>query len=152
SVFAFDNYFTGSLTDSIEGMRYTPALPRYVTTPALSTTVPVNGSTVLNISAVTGGDAASPSQEGFLLLYRDAAAKTESSVMDGHPHGRPRPGRSERRRGCGRGPGGYAPRPPPPATVGGKNTARARVTSSAIRDCSVSSCSSEAVARPRATI
>ena len=30
SVYAFDNYFTGNLTDSIEGMRFTPGAPRYV--------------------------------------------------------------------------------------------------------------------------
>jgi len=81
SVYSFDNYFTGNLTDAIEGMRYTPSSPRYVATPGPSTTVPVNGSLTLNITT-TGGAGASPSQTGFLLLYRDAAANQESSVID----------------------------------------------------------------------
>jgi hypothetical protein len=36
----------------------------------------------LTITAIAGGDAASPSQTGFLLLYRDADAKRESALID----------------------------------------------------------------------
>jgi len=81
SVYSFDNYFTGNLTDAIEGMRYTPASPRYVGSPALSTSVPVNGSVSLSLNA-TGNAAVSPSQTGFLLLYRDTDAKHESSMIE----------------------------------------------------------------------
>jgi subtilisin family serine protease len=82
SVYAFDNYFTGELTDAVEGMRYTPSLPRFVASALPATGVPVNGTSELTITAIAGGDAASPSQTGFLLLYRDADAKRESALID----------------------------------------------------------------------
>jgi subtilisin family serine protease len=80
SVFAFDNYFTGDLTDAIEGMTYTLALPRF-TTFASSTMVPVGGTSVLTVQEADGGDAASPSQTGLLLLYRDGAQKKEADLI-----------------------------------------------------------------------
>jgi subtilisin family serine protease len=81
SVFAFDNYFTGSLTDSIVDMTYTPGTPRF-SADAISVSVPVNTVGALPIHAVPGGDVASPSQTGFLLLYRDADAKKESAEIE----------------------------------------------------------------------
>jgi subtilisin family serine protease len=72
SVEAYDNYFTGALTDSIGTMTHTLATPRFTGT-GLPAVIPANGKAKLSIASVTGGDVASPSQTGFLLLYRDAS-------------------------------------------------------------------------------
>jgi hypothetical protein len=79
SVYAFDNYFTGNLTDAIEGMTYTAATPRFTAAPQL--TVPVGGTQALAVSEVPGGDAASPSQRGLLLLFRDARPNKEAAAL-----------------------------------------------------------------------
>src|SRR6266436_2595703 len=71
SVFAFDNYFTGALTDSIEGMTATLDTPRFVGSGIPASGVPAGGSSSLTINAIPGGDVASPSQSGLLLMYRD---------------------------------------------------------------------------------
>src|SRR5207248_9086239 len=81
SVFAFDNYFTGNLTDAIMNMTYTPSTPRFTATGVPATGVPVGGTSTLKIQAVNGGDAASPSQTGILLLYRDAKPKHETDAI-----------------------------------------------------------------------
>ncbi len=73
SVFAIDNYFTGNVTDSIENMTFSLNQPRFIGSGIPSTGVPVNGKAVLTVNSVPGGDTASPSQAGLLLLYRDAA-------------------------------------------------------------------------------
>jgi subtilisin family serine protease len=75
SIFAFDNYFTGNLTDSITDMTFSFAQPRFTATGIPATGVPVGGRSVLTVSAVPGGDTASPSQKGVLLLSRDAARR-----------------------------------------------------------------------------
>jgi subtilisin family serine protease len=80
SVFAFDNYFTGNLTDSIENMTFTLATPRFTASGVPATGVPVGGSSILTVTAVAGGDAASPSQKGLLLLYRDAAKREAQTI------------------------------------------------------------------------
>jgi subtilisin family serine protease len=72
SVYAFDNYFTGELTDAIEGMTFTTGTPRFTGSGIPATGVPAGGSSTLNVQSVAGGSAASPSQTGLLLLYRDA--------------------------------------------------------------------------------
>lgn len=79
SVYACDNYFTGNCTDAIQGMTYTAGAPRYYTD-SVSPVVPSGGSTVLNIYALAGGDIASPSQTGLLLMYRDAQ-NTEADAI-----------------------------------------------------------------------
>jgi subtilisin family serine protease len=81
SVFAFDNYFTGNLTDAIEGMTYTPSTPRFVTSGVPTGGVPVGGTSTLTIQMVPGGDAASPSQRGILLMYRDGTSKHEADTI-----------------------------------------------------------------------
>jgi hypothetical protein len=43
--------------------------------------VPVGAKGGLNVSAVPGGAAASPSQTGLLLLYRDSKPKAEAEVI-----------------------------------------------------------------------
>ncbi len=75
SIYAFDNYFTGNQTDAILNMTYTLAQPRFIATGIPAGGVPVGGSSVLTVSAVAGGDTASPSQKGVLLLSRDAARR-----------------------------------------------------------------------------
>ncbi len=80
SVYAYDNYFTGNNTDAIEGMTYTAGAPRYYAD-NIAPVVPKGGSTTLNISALPGGDTASPSQTGLLLMYRDASQKHEADVI-----------------------------------------------------------------------
>lgn len=80
SVYAFDNYFTGNLTDAIEGMTYTAGVPRYVASnPA--PVVPVGGSYKLSVNAVLGGEVASPSEQGLLLMYRDARQQHEADAI-----------------------------------------------------------------------
>jgi subtilisin family serine protease len=72
SVYAFDNYFTGALTDAIEGMSHTLSKPRYVLTGGDFLVVPAGGSTTITVAPGTG-TAADSSQTGILLMYRDAA-------------------------------------------------------------------------------
>jgi subtilisin family serine protease len=75
SVEAFDNYFTGQLTDSIGRMTHTLATPKFTGT-GLPAVIPARDDAKLNIASVAGGDVASPSQTGFLLMYRDASDVT----------------------------------------------------------------------------
>ena len=79
SVFAFDNYFTGNLTDAIENMTFSFARPRFVAS-AVPASVPVDGSASFTVSTVAGGDAASPSQQGLLLMYRDGQKSEAQGV------------------------------------------------------------------------
>jgi hypothetical protein len=83
SVFAFDNYFTGFLTDAIEGMTYTPSTPKFVGSGIPTSGVPAGGSSTLTIQSVAGGDTASPSQTGLLLLYRDAKSSGNQALSEG---------------------------------------------------------------------
>jgi len=85
SVYAFDNYFTGNLTDAIVGLTYTPSTPRFAVSDIPATGVPVGGSSTLTIQAVPGGDVASPSQTGILLMYRDAETTHEADAIDVKP-------------------------------------------------------------------
>ncbi len=85
SVFAFDNYFTGNLTDSITGMTFTLGTPRFAASGVPAGGVPVGGSSTLTINAVAGGDVASPSQTGLLLLYRDAKPNREADAITVRP-------------------------------------------------------------------
>ena len=80
AVGAFDNYFTGALTDSIVGMTYTPNAPRFTGTGVPGTGVPAGGSSTLNITHNPANDALSPSQTGLLLWYRDAKGNEASPI------------------------------------------------------------------------
>ncbi|MBX3694353.1 MAG: S8 family serine peptidase [Steroidobacteraceae bacterium] len=81
SAYAFDNYFTGNLTDYIEGKVYTPALPRFdVSLPPPAGINPLS-LTTLTVTAPAGGAAASPSQEGLLFFYRDGNAGLEADAI-----------------------------------------------------------------------
>jgi subtilisin family serine protease len=75
TIYAFDNYFTGNLTDVIGPMTFTLGTPRFATdggTGLVSFFVPMGASGFIPVTAVAGGDTASPSQSGILLMYRDA--------------------------------------------------------------------------------
>lgn len=79
SIYAFDNYFTGNLTDSVVGMSYTLGTPKFAPS-TFASSVPASGSATLGVSSVPGGDLASPSQTGLLLMYRDAEGSTKKDV------------------------------------------------------------------------
>ncbi len=81
SVLAVDNYFTGAVTDAVVGMTYTLNTPRYVGSGIPTTGVPAGGSSTLTINSVAGGAAASPSQNGLLLWYRDALPDHEKDSV-----------------------------------------------------------------------
>jgi subtilisin family serine protease len=78
SVYAFDNYFTGNLTDYVENMTYTPGTPRYTATDVV---VPAGGSSPLSVQPVAGGATASPSQSGLLLFYSDGRRNNEAQTI-----------------------------------------------------------------------
>ncbi len=81
SVLAFDNYFTGNLTDSIDGRIFTLSVPKYdVTAPPAAGVDPLSVAT-LTVMAVPGGDVASPSQDGLLFFYRSANKGLEADVV-----------------------------------------------------------------------
>jgi subtilisin family serine protease len=78
AVYAFDNYFTGNLTDSFGTMTYTPTTPRFVATDLPAAGVAPRSAVRIGTAAVAGGDVASPSQLGLLLMYRlDAGREAE---------------------------------------------------------------------------
>jgi len=78
-VYAFDNYFTGNLTDFIEGMSHTLSKPRYVLTGGDFITVPAGGSTTITV-APGSGTAADSSQTGILLMYRDVPGQEWQTI------------------------------------------------------------------------
>ncbi len=80
SVYAFDNYFTGLLTDSIEGMTFTPATPKYGPLGSVEGIAPLSVAR-FQVTRVPGGAAASPSQSGILALYRSQAPGFEADIL-----------------------------------------------------------------------
>ncbi len=71
SVYALDNYFTGNVTDAIEGMTHTLGAPRYALAGGVTGGAVGARSTVrVATAAAVGSAAASPSQTGFLMLFR----------------------------------------------------------------------------------
>jgi hypothetical protein len=75
---AYDNYFSGLITDAIEGMRYTVGMPRFgVTGPPLGS-VPARGNATRGVTTATLPNAQS-SELGLLLMYRrDAGREAEA--------------------------------------------------------------------------
>ena len=80
SVFAYDNYFTGTTTDAILDMSFTPSKPRYAVAGNSSGVVRALRLGRVDTLAVAGGAAASPSQTGFLVTMRRNAGK-EAEVL-----------------------------------------------------------------------
>ncbi|NJO13273.1 MAG: S8 family serine peptidase, partial [Gammaproteobacteria bacterium] len=69
SVYAFDNYFTGALTDAVEGMLFTPGNARYgVTGDPFGTVNPLSLGSV-QVTTATVPDA-NTTESGLLLMYR----------------------------------------------------------------------------------
>lgn len=79
SVRGLDWYFANEVRDSIGAMTFTVGTPRY--TAAETVEVPALRTAKLTVREVAGGDAASPSQTGLLLLWRDGKAGREASVI-----------------------------------------------------------------------
>lgn len=88
-VLAYDNYFTGDLWDCspFNGgacgdavHTYQTGLPKYNAVTS-SFQIRTRGSYTLSFSRPSGGAAASPSQQGFLFMYRDAEVGKESSSV-----------------------------------------------------------------------
>lgn len=81
TVYAYDNYFSGLVSDVIEDMVYTPGFPRFFVPDAPANGVPAGRHSVLTVEHIPEGDAASPSQTGLLLMYRDAPANREAEAV-----------------------------------------------------------------------
>jgi minor extracellular serine protease Vpr len=81
SVLAVDDYFTGNVTDRIDNMVFTAGVPKFFASGVPDTGVPAHRSSLLTISRVAGGDTASPSQTGMLLLYRDGETGHEADTI-----------------------------------------------------------------------
>jgi hypothetical protein len=86
SVLAVDDYFTNHVTDEIDNMVFTAGVPKFFGSGLPATGVPARGSSVLTVSKINGGDQASPSQTGLLLLYRDAAPGQEADTLEVNGH------------------------------------------------------------------
>ncbi len=90
SMYAFDNYFTGAATDAIEGMTVALGMPRFQLREKLDvvpSTFVVPADTKLDLWVTSTGVTAaqSPSDMGFLFLYRDAPSSdsTDASRYEG---------------------------------------------------------------------
>jgi subtilisin family serine protease len=81
SVVGTDNYFTGNPTDSIEEMIFTAGQPRFVWSDLPESGVPAGGVSRLQVAPSAGGEKASPSQSGLLLMYRDAQPGREADAI-----------------------------------------------------------------------
>ncbi len=79
-VVGVDNYFTGAITDTIGSMSYQLSAPKFAAT-ATGLGVPVGVAGALPVSTVPGGATASPSQSGFLLMWRDGLPGREASLV-----------------------------------------------------------------------
>jgi subtilisin family serine protease len=79
-VFAFDNYFTGALTDVSDPVTVTLGAPRFFADEEFFS-IPVGGAKALTVNRNAAGDAASPSQSGLLLMYYDGKTGAEASAI-----------------------------------------------------------------------
>jgi hypothetical protein len=78
-VFAFDNYFSGNLTDAIEGMRFTPGSERFGVVGDPFGTVAAKTSATLGVTTATVPDTVS-SELGLLTMFRRNAG-TEANAL-----------------------------------------------------------------------
>jgi hypothetical protein len=79
ALLAFDNYFTGNLTDQIGPMRYELDMPQ-VFPDQPDVLVPAGGSTTISVVPNNAYNGNSPSQTGLLLMYKDGRAGKESDT------------------------------------------------------------------------
>jgi minor extracellular serine protease Vpr len=70
TVLAYDNYFTGQISDAIGPMTFTPNKPKFAVQGQSTVNVPKNTLVQIQSKIVAGGQAASPSQTGLLFLHR----------------------------------------------------------------------------------
>ena len=80
NVLAFDNYYTGNLTDFIAGMKYELDMPTVFAVPA-SFSVPAGSSTLVTVFPTSPYNGNSPSQKGLLVLYTNAKTGQEASLI-----------------------------------------------------------------------
>lgn len=80
SVLAFDNYFTGNLTDEIGPMRYELDNPKFFAS-APQLVVPNGGTSPLTLFATAGYNGNSPSQTGLLFMYTDGKTGQEAATV-----------------------------------------------------------------------
>lgn len=80
SVYAFDNYFTGALTDAVEDMTYTLGTP-LGTVDIATGAVPAGGRATVKVQLSPAGATASPSQIGLLIFHRDNKVYQESTAL-----------------------------------------------------------------------
>ena len=78
-VFAFDNYFSGQLTDEITGMRFTPGIPRFGVVGLPFGAVPSHGSATIGVTTATLPNTLS-SESGLLMMYRRNAGQEADAV------------------------------------------------------------------------
>jgi hypothetical protein len=79
SVYAFDNYFSGNLTDAIEGMLFTPGNSRFGVVGDPFGTVAPNSSAQVGVTTATLPDTLS-SELGLLMMYRRNAGQEADAV------------------------------------------------------------------------
>ena len=79
NVFAFDNYFSGNLTDEVTGMRFTPDSPRFGVVGLPFGGVAPNGSADLGVTTANVPDTLS-SELGLLMMYRRNDGKEADAV------------------------------------------------------------------------
>jgi minor extracellular serine protease Vpr len=82
-VLAYDNYFSGLVTDDISGMTYTVGSPKFAATQGAatvqSTIVPANSASTLTMQLT--GSAGATTESGLLFLYEDAASNEAGAVV-----------------------------------------------------------------------
>jgi minor extracellular serine protease Vpr len=81
TVLSYDNYFTDNVSETIGPMTFTPSTPKFAVEGDLMKKVATGRSLAVRSIAVAGGDVASPSQSGFLLLHRGDAGTESASVV-----------------------------------------------------------------------
>ncbi len=76
---AYDNYFSGNLTDSIDGMLFTPSTPRFGVVGAPFAEVSASSTVNLGVTTATLPDTVS-SELGLLLMYRRNAGAEADAI------------------------------------------------------------------------
>jgi hypothetical protein len=80
TVLSYDNYFTGQVSETIGPMTFTPDKPKFQVQGDITRTIASGRNQLLRSTAVAGGDVASPSQTGLLLLHRGDAGSEASTI------------------------------------------------------------------------
>ena len=82
SLYAYDNYFTGAPTDSVEGMKFTPATPKFSVTSGVPFGSVAKGP-LLNVPFTknTAVTAAQSSETGLLFMYRRNAGDESQAFV-----------------------------------------------------------------------